>query len=66
MTVIIRALTEGGTSRAAVQEWLQSADAVEGLVSGTIPWDVASRHGLKAEDLSFRVWDKGENHEAGL
>ena len=66
MTVIIRALTEGGTSRAAVQDWLQSADAVDGLVSGTIPWDVASRHGLKAGDLSFRVWDKGENHEAGL
>lgn len=66
MTVIIRALTEGGTTRAAVQKWLQSADAVEGLVSGNLPWDVASRHGLKAEDLSFRVWQGGENHEAGL
>lgn len=66
MTVIIRALVEGGTTREAVQDWLQSADAVDGLVCGTMPWDVASRHGLKADDLSFRVWENGETLEADL
>lgn len=65
-TILIRALLEGGTTREAVQDWLTKATSVDGLVCGKAAWDVASRHGLKSTDLTFRVWENGSTVAADL
>ncbi|MDW5328392.1 ABC transporter substrate-binding protein [Plantactinospora sp. KLBMP9567] len=60
MTVLIRALKQGGTSRQAVQEWLSKATAIEGLACGKSPWNLTERAPIKADDLAFRLWKTGE------
>lgn len=66
MSVLLRAITEGGPTREEVQAWLQDAVEVEGLASGTTAWDVASRAPIRAEDLTFRLWQAGETVEVDL
>jgi branched-chain amino acid transport system substrate-binding protein len=60
MSALIQALTKGGTSRQAVQEWLSKANAIEGMATGRSAWDLTGRAPIKAEDLSFRLWKSGE------